>query len=102
MLYHGGREFYRYPSPGLQHRFRRMADKGADLVVAQHTHCVGCCEKYNNSTLVYGQGNFIFDYGDDEYWNTGLLIEVDCNVVSYIPYFKENGKIRMDNGEKEK
>lgn len=102
VLYHGGREFYRYPSPGLQHRFRRMADKGADLVVAQHTHCVGCREEYNNSTLVYGQGNFIFDYGDDEYWNNGLLIEVDCNVVSYIPYFKENGKIRMDNGGKGK
>ncbi len=103
VLYHGGREFYRYPSPELQHRFRRMSDKGANLIVAQHTHCIGCMEEYNGSLLVYGQGNFIFDYKDDDYWNTGMLLDVNITnspldvQVSFIPFKKNNGKIKKAN-----
>lgn len=89
VLYHGGKEFHRYPSPNLQKVFRKFADKGANLVIAQHTHCVGCKEVYNGSTLVYGQGNFLFINGDDEYWNTGMLLEVNLtknsSEITYIP-----------------
>ena len=103
VLYHGGRECYRYPSPDLQRKFRRMADKGADLVIAQHTHCIGCAEDYNNSKLIYGQGNFIFDLDNNEYWNTGLLIDLilkknDQVIIAdfnYIPFKKINSTIRM-------
>mgnify|MGYP002235661412 CR=1 FL=1 len=55
-LYHGGIEHYRYPSPQLQHRCRRLVDSGADYVICQHSHCIGCYETYDNSTIVYGQG----------------------------------------------
>ena len=41
-----------------------MVDKGADLVVTQHTHCIGCREDYLSGVIIYGQGNFIFDQGD--------------------------------------
>lgn len=106
VLYHGGKEYYRYPSPDLQKRFRKMSDKGADLVIAQHTHCIGCKEDYNNSTLIYGQGNFIFDAVNDEYWNSGLLVELNLSKkqgtqeieknISYIPYNKiTEGRIRL-------
>lgn len=99
VLYHGGREFYRYPSPELQKCFRKMAEKGADLVIAQHTHCVGCCEEYQNSVLVYGQGNFIFDRVDDEYWNSGTLVEINIGgtekKVNFIPFIKSEGKIHL-------
>lgn len=64
VLYHGGKEFYRYPSPEVQRICRRMVDKGADLVVTQHTHCIGCREDYLSGVIIYGQGNFIFDQGD--------------------------------------
>lgn len=85
VLFHGGKEYYRYPSPEIQKVFRKMAEKGADVVISQHTHCVGCYEKYCNSLLLYGQGNFIFDRGNDEYWNSGLLLEINYenNSVSY-------------------
>jgi poly-gamma-glutamate synthesis protein (capsule biosynthesis protein) len=53
-----------------------MADKGADLVIAQHTHCVGCAEEYNDATLIYGQGNIIFTSSQNEFWDTGLLVRV--------------------------
>ena len=95
-LYHGGKEHYRYPSPLLQKRFRKMAEKGANLVVAQHTHCVGCYEKYQNSTLVYGQGNFIFEGLKNEFWDNYLLIKINVSKtdfeVEYIPFSKNNDK----------
>ena len=78
VLYHGGKEYYRYPSPYLQKVCRRIVDKGADLVVCQHSHCVGCKEEYLNGTIIYGQGNFIFENQNDEFWNTSLLIR-DCS-----------------------
>ena len=99
VLYHGGRECYRYPSPELVRVFHKMAEKGADVVVAQHTHCIGCFEEYNGATLVYGQGNYIFDLKDDEYWNSGLLLEIDVESgkvnVNYIPFKKLGGSISL-------
>lgn len=89
VLYHGGKEYYRYPSPLLRKRFKKMAEKGANIVIAQHTHCIGCQEKYNNSTLVYGQGNFIFKKHKNEFWNSSLLIKIEATEndfsVEYIP-----------------
>lgn len=76
VLYHGGKELYRYPSPMLQKVFRKFAEAGADVVVAQHTHCVGCMEEYRGSTLVYGQGNFLFDRTKGDFWETSLLMEL--------------------------
>ena len=67
VLYHGGKEHYRYPSPYLQKVCRKIVEKGADLVVCQHSHCVGSYEKYKSSTIVYGQGNFIFNKYRNEY-----------------------------------
>ena len=61
VLYHGGKEHYRYPSPMLQRVCRKFVEKGAGLVICQHSHCIGCEEKYLDGTIVYGQGNFIFN-----------------------------------------
>ena len=33
VLYHGGKEHYRYPSPNLQKVCRKLVEKGADLVI---------------------------------------------------------------------
>lgn len=96
VLYHGGKEHYRYPSPYLQKVCRRLIDKGANLVVCQHSHCIGCEEKYGSGTIVYGQGNFLFDDSDNEFWQTGLLIELDEEFkVSYIPIVKDGNKVRF-------
>ena len=92
ILYHGGKEHYRYPSPNLQKVCRRLVDKGADLVICQHSHCIGCEEKYKDGTIVYGQGNFLFDDNDSEYWQTSLLVSIDeFFEVNYIP-LRKNGK----------
>ena len=96
VLYHGGKEHYRYPSPDLQRICRRFVDKGADLVVCQHSHCIGCEEKYGAGTIVYGQGNFIFDYSDSEFWQTGLLISVGRDfAIEYLPIVKAGNGVRL-------
>ena len=100
VLYHGGKEHFRYPSPGLQKTCRRFIDKGADLVICQHSHCIGCEENYQNGTIVYGQGNFLFDYRDEECWKTGILIRVDEGFqISYVPFAKAGIGVRLAAGE---
>lgn len=102
VLYHGGKEHYRYPSPHLQKVCRKMCDKGADIVICQHSHCIGCEEKYNNSTIVYGQGNFIFDKSENEFWETSILVNLEfCEKlkVSYIPLEKNNNGVKFSENE---
>lgn len=103
VLYHGGKEHYRYPSPELQRICRKFITKGADLVVCQHSHCVGCEEKYENGTIVYGQGNFLFDGSQSEYWKTSLLVQIDENCsISYIPIVKNEIGVELAGEEKAK
>lgn len=77
VLYHGGAERCQYPTPSVRKRFHRMADSGADYIVAQHTHCIGCEEYYGSSYLLYGQGNFLFDRMALPMAREGLVTELD-------------------------
>lgn len=96
VLYHGGKELYRYPSPDLQRYCRKFVQKGADLVVCQHSHCIGCKEEYEEGTIVYGQGNFLFDHSENEFWKTGLLIEIDEGFqISYVPVLKNGCSVQL-------
>lgn len=98
VLYHGGKEHYRYPSPYLQKLCRKMTEKGADIIICQHSHCIGCFEEYKGSTIVYGQGNFLFDCYEIEYWKTGLLIKVNIDSsleIEYIPIVKKGNCVRL-------
>lgn len=76
VIYHGGAEKFRYPSPQTRKRFHRMVDSGADMILSQHTHCVGSEEYYKGAYLLYGQGNFLFRSFNNEFTNTGLIIEL--------------------------
>jgi poly-gamma-glutamate capsule biosynthesis protein CapA/YwtB (metallophosphatase superfamily) len=98
VLHHGGKEHYRYPSPGLQKVCRKMADKGADLIICQHSHCIGAFEKYSDSIIVYGQGNFLFDRRNNEFWNTGLLVKASFGndmSVDFIPTIKNGNGVAL-------
>ena len=88
VLYHGGKEYYRYPSPMLQRYCRKFIDKGANLVICQHNHCVGSREDYNGGSIIYGQGNFIFNsefYTKyKEFVKDSLLIRVEATKDSFV------------------
>lgn len=99
VLYHGGKEHYRYPTPYLRKACRRFVESGADLVICQHSHCVGCKEQYQKGTIVYGQGNFIFDYLQEECWQDGVVVEwsvsKEKSCVNYIPIVRDNNRVVM-------
>lgn len=59
VLYHGGLEYERLPSPGLRRRCRFLVEAGASVVICQHQHVTGASERWEDATIVYGQGNFI-------------------------------------------
>lgn len=99
VLYHGGKEYYQYPSPMLQKVCRKFVEKGANLVVCQHSHCIGCEEKYMNGTLVYGQGNFIFDRCKKKESQTSLLIRVNDDFsIDFLPLLKVEKGVRLAVG----
>lgn len=78
VIYHGGKEYCRYPSPRLLKTCRALADCGADAVLCQHSHCVGCYEVYNGTHILYGQGNFHFSSASErECWHSGLAVVYD-------------------------
>lgn len=103
VIFHGGKEQYRYPTPKLQKICRKCVECGANIVVCQHSHCIGSYEKFNDSHIIYGQGNFLFCKYENEYWNTGMLIEYDSdsNDITFIPYIKDDNHISLLEKEDE-
>lgn len=83
ILYHGGIEYFPYPSPELKRKCRKMAECGADFISCQHSHCIGTIEDYGGSVIIYGQGNSVFGYRKgDISWNRGLLVEINIETSS--------------------
>jgi len=103
VLYHGGKEHYRYPSPYLRKVCRRIVEKGADIVLCQHTHAVGTEENYLGKKIVFGQGNFVFakELVNFDTWNTGILTRIDLSddgvKIDYIPYERNECGVRLVN-----
>ncbi|WP_457617694.1 CapA family protein [Lutibacter sp.] len=89
ILFHGGIEYYKYPSPLLQKKCKKMIDAGANFVTCQHSHVIGTEETYKQGTILYGQGNTVFGYKEhNSDWNKGLLVTIQLDenkMVSYIP-----------------
>ena len=107
VIYHGGKEKCRYPSPRLLKACRSMIKHGADLVLCQHSHCIGCYEEYMGGHILYGQVNFHFvceEYANDDeiMWNTGLIAQVNLDSslsVNFIPTIACGNGIRLANKE---
>lgn len=97
VVYHGGIEYYQYPSPELRRICRKMVDAGADLVTCQHSHCIGTYENYNDSFIMYGQGNFLFDDSDNELEKSAVVLQVDSvtREVEIIPIKKDGSLVRL-------
>lgn len=106
VLYHGGLEFYPYPTPKQQERLRKYVDAGADLIVCQHNHVISCRERWNKGTIIYGQGGFLFstreEIGknilDENAMKHGMLVNWNpiLNQVSSIFYEIENGRCSVE------
>ncbi|MCX6083315.1 MAG: CapA family protein [Chloroflexi bacterium] len=103
VLFHGGIEHYQYPSPSLQKLCHRMVEEGADVVICQHSHCVGSYETHQNGHIIYGQGNMLFDYSTVPMWQTGMLVEITLENmhknIGFIPIIKKGFTIDIAEGK---
>ncbi|MBQ9530751.1 MAG: CapA family protein [Eubacterium sp.] len=104
VLYHGGIEHYELPSPLLQKKCRKIAEYGANLILCQHSHCIGTLEKYQDSEILYGQGNSFFGKIEgNNRWNQGFLVDVVLTETDKKLEFKlikaENNGIAFANRE---
>ncbi len=104
VLYHGGKEFSKYPSPRLLEHAREMVLNGADVVLTQHSHCIGCYEEYEGGHILYGQGNFHFLKNVSQPgWYTSLLVGIDFTngvKVKFYPIYQTETGMDLAKGEK--
>lgn len=62
IVFHGGEEYTRYPSPpkrALLHRFAALP--GVDAVICHHSHSLQGMERSGDKLIFYSLGNFVFD-----------------------------------------
>jgi poly-gamma-glutamate synthesis protein (capsule biosynthesis protein) len=77
---------------------RWLIDRGVDLVVGSHPHCVQPLDFYHGCPIAYSLGNLVFDGAPTvASWNRGALFEVGLDEgakissVSLIPAVLEDG-----------
>lgn len=104
VIYHGGKEYCRYPSPRLAKACHEMVRCGADVVLCQHSHIIGVYEKFEGAHIMYGQGNFHFvKYMDKDFWQEGLVALLDITEkgidIDFVPVKAMDNGIRLANEE---
>lgn len=110
ILVHGGKEYYRNPTPKQQDFCRFLVEEGADAVICQHSHCAGTFEYYRDKPIVYGQGNFIFENlgRNTKMWNEGFIVSLVFNeekvTTEFIPFTQsaEHLGVKLIEGEEKK
>ena len=105
VTYHGGKEQCVYPSPRLRKVCRAMVKNGADVVLCQHSHCIGSYEEYEGGHILYGQGNFHFvplALGQNPQWYSGLIVQLEMSDrldIEFIPVKVLASGIEIAKGE---
>lgn len=75
---HWGYETERYPLPLHREMAHRFVDAGADFIIGCHAHCLQGYERYNNTHIFYGVGNFVFQ--QKHYYEGMLSFPAYCDV----------------------
>ncbi len=97
LLYHGGKEYYPYPTPYQKKLMEFFIDMGVNVVLCQHSHVAGAIQHYKNGVIFYGQGNFLFDpipHPNKELYKGFIIKLIIENKNSYtysiIPHFHKS------------
>jgi hypothetical protein len=83
---HGGNEDLPWPSPQTVEFYRSLADAGASVIHGHHSHVPQGFERYENTSIFYGLGNFavnpkIWDHVPNSLWS--LIVKFDKNSPDY-------------------
>ena len=83
---------------------RWLIDRGVDLVVGSHPHCVQPLDFYHGCPIAYSLGNLVFDGAPSvSSWNRGALLEIDldesaeASSVCLIPLVLKDGFPQLMN-----
>lgn len=110
VIVHGGHEMCQLPSPRMKELYHFFIEIGADAVVNHHQHCYSGYETYKGKLIVYGLGNFLFDWvgRQNQIWNEGYMLSIDFSDkgvdFELYPYAQCDGTVGVFllNGEKQK
>jgi hypothetical protein len=90
---HGGNEWFPLPSPQMVKTCRYLVDSGASAVVSHHTHVASGIEIFGGAPIVYGTGNFLFEWPITmpAAWYRGNMVSLTFRLghrvgVELIPY----------------
>jgi poly-gamma-glutamate capsule biosynthesis protein CapA/YwtB (metallophosphatase superfamily) len=91
-----------------QHELARwLIDRGVDVVVGSHPHCVQPLDFYHGCPIAYSLGNLVFDGAPSVVsWNRGALLEIGLNenaqvaAACLVPLLLEGGFPRVDKSER--
>lgn len=61
----------------LSVRLRAIAEAGADIVIAHHSHLFHRIERWHDSVIFYGLGNFVFDLLWNRRLTASFLVELE-------------------------
>lgn len=91
VIIHGGVEHYDLPTVRMQKWYRFFIESGADAVINHHQHCYSGYEFYHGKPIVYGLGNFCFDWNGmrNSKWNEGYMVQLNIGnsiTLQLIPY----------------
>jgi len=105
VICHAGREHTPLPPPYVVAAYRRIAEAGADAVVAHHPHVPQGAEIHRGVPIVYSMGNFLF-YGRNElfYRTVGYMTELhlsgkQLSGLRLIPYRQTPEGLTLIKGE---
>ena len=108
VIVHGGPEHYRLPSPRMKEIYHYFISTGADAVVNHHQHCYSGFELFQGKPIIYGLGNFLFDWNSTKRtpWTEGYMVVLDTEKDTFelIPYFQSIEKpcvTLMDSTDKQ-
>ena len=105
IYFHGGTEYFPFPTPRKKELYRLFIDLGAEAVIAMHTHCPQGYEMYGGKPICYSMGNFYFPsdvLARYKSWLFGYMCSLTLENgkwgFEYIPYTFDFEGIRLLKG----
>ena len=105
VICHAGREHTPLPPPYVVAAYRRIAEAGADAIVAHHPHVPQGIEVHRGVPIVYSMGNFLFyERGERFYQKVGYMTELGLSGrrlsgLRLIPYRQTAEGLTLIKGE---